>query len=169
MGQASGGHGFLGLCWSFPSQQWQEALGSQGFTGLRCVPIPGSMSSPGAFLLEVPPEVRLEDKSHPVAPPESLPFSLGSLLLTPGPGPAFCSQWSNICCAHQCLSSPGPLPMLWLPWIKDNFLPRPGSKAGWGCAGDGGGVCVCVNAQHGILPWQESGEPFAPPEFGITF
>lgn len=134
-GQASGCCGFLGLCWSW---QWKEALGSQGFTGPSVSPSLGSTSSLGAFLLEVPPEVRLEDKSHPVAPLEPLSFPLGSFLLTPSPGPAFWSHCSNICSAHQCLSPAGPSP-----WIRDNFLPQPGSTGWMGlCWRSMEGVCV---------------------------
>lgn len=140
----------MGLCWSWPSFQWQEALGSRRFPGARCVPIPGEHEQPRCVLLEVHPEAKLEDKSHPVAAPEPLSFPLGSapLLLSPGPGLAFCSRCSNICSAHQCLSSLASSPRCHGSGTISS--PDLGAQAGWGCGGRAwrGG---CVNVQHGIL------------------
>lgn len=109
-----------------------------------------SLGSLGVFLLEVPPEVRLEDKSHPVAPPEPLCFPLGSLpcLLQP---------------LEQHLPCPSvPVPC-WPPaHVDQGQFPSPS----WKHSLDGAVVAehggdVCVNASPGRNP--------SPSEFGITF
>lgn len=148
MGQASRGCGVLGLCWSLPSSQWQEALGSQGSQDRG---VPPSLGRTGAFLLEVHPEVRLEDKSHPEPPSFPLGSALSCSPLALGlPAAATEATSTQLISASPLLA---PSPRCGCHGLRTISFPDLEAQAGRGCGGGAwrGWGCVCECTARNIL------------------